>query len=281
MHDDPTPLAEPIGVPASGATLVTETAGAGPAVVCLHAGVADRRSWRAVGADLDSDHQVVAYDRRGFGDTVYEPGPHDHVDDLFAVMDTLELDSAVLVGNSQGGRVAIDAALRDGARVAGLVLVSAAWTGAPAWEQQMPEALARLDAALDDADEAGDVDVLNRLEAWLWLDGWAGPEGRVGGPERALFLDMNRRALTAADPGELADLPPAWPRLAELALPVTVVEGDLDLPWSLWKAQQAVAAMPDAHLEVLAGVAHLAGLERPAQLASLVRDLVARTHPSR
>ncbi len=277
MHDDPTPLAEPIGVTSGGATLATETAGAGPAVLCLHAGVADRRSWRAVGADLASDHQVVAHDRRGFGDTVYEPEPHDHVDDLFAVMDSLGLDSAVLVGNSQGGRVAIDAALRHGARVDGLVLVSAAWTGAPTWEQEMPEALARLDAALDDADEAGDVDVINRLEAWLWLDGWAGPEGRVDGPERALFLDMNRRALTATDPGELVDLPPAWPRLADLELPVTVVEGDLDLPWSLWKARQAVDAMPDAHLEVLAGVAHLAGLERPTQLATLVRDLVART----
>lgn len=192
-------------------------------------------------------------------------------------MDTVGLDSAVLVGNSQGGRVAIDTALRQPERVDGLVLVSAAWTGAPTWDREFPEGLARLDGALDDADEAGDVDVVNRLEAWLWLDGWAGPEGRVDGPARELFLEMNRRALTAEDPGEPAELSPAWPRLGELSMPVTVVEGDLDLPWSLWKARQAVDAMPDARLEVLAGVAHLAGLERPDQVATLIGDVVART----
>lgn len=277
MDLDLNPLSDPIGITSGGATLVTETSGQGPAVVCLHAGVADRRSWRPVGPHLRDDHRVVAFDRRGFGDTVYDPEPHAHVDDLVAVMDTLDLDSAVLVGNSQGGRVAIDTALRHPDRVAGLVLLAAAWTGAPTWEQEMPEGLARLDAMLDDADESGDVDEINRLEAWLWLDGWAGPEGRVDGPARDLFLDMNRRALTADDPGELADLPPAWPRLGELQMPTTIVEGDLDLPWALWKARQAAEAMPDAHLEVLAGVAHLPTLERPHQVATLIRDLVART----
>lgn len=277
MDLDLTPLSDPIGITSAGATLVTETTGQGPAVVCLHAGVADRRSWRPVGPDLRNDHQVVAFDRRGFGDTVYEPEPHDHVDDVVAVMETLDLASAVLVGNSQGGRVAIDTALRHPDRVAGLVLIGPAWTGAPTWEQDMPKGLARLDAMLDDADESGDVDEINRLEAWLWLDGWAGPEGRVDGSARELFLEMNHRALAADDPGELADLPAAWPRLEQLQMPTTVIEGDLDLPWALWRTRQAVEAMPEAHLEVLAGVAHLPTLERPRQVATLIRDLVART----
>lgn len=274
---DLTPLSDPVGITSGGATLVTEAAGEGPAVICLHAGVADRRSWYPVAPYLRDAHRMVAYDRRGFGDTVYDAEPHDHVDDLVAVMDTLGLVSAVLVGNSQGGRVAVDTALHHPERVDGLVLFGPAWTGAPTWEQEMPEGLARLDAMLDDADESGDVDEINRLEAWLWLDGWAGPEGRVGGTARRLFLDMNQRALTADDPGELADLPPAWPRLAQLTMPATVGEGDRDLPWALWKSRQAAEAMPAAHLEVLSGVAHLPSLERPQQVATLIRDLVART----
>ena len=37
---------------------------------------------------------------------------------------------------------------------------------------------------MEAADTAGDLDEVNRLEAWLWLDGPAGPEGRVSGPVR-------------------------------------------------------------------------------------------------
>lgn len=120
-----TALSDPIGVASGSATLMTEAAGQGPAVVCLHAGIADRRSWYPVGPYLVDDHHLVAFDRRGFGDTVYEPETHDDVDDLVAVMDTLDLSSAVLVGNSQGGRVAIDTALRHPERVTGLVLLGA------------------------------------------------------------------------------------------------------------------------------------------------------------
>ncbi len=272
MDLDLTALSDPIGVASGRATLATEASGDGPAVVCLHAGVADRRAWYPVGAHLVGDHHVVAFDRRGFGDTVHETEPHDDVDDLVAVMDTLDLPSAVLVGNSQGGRVAIDTALRHPGRVTGLVLLGPAYTGAPTWDQDMPEGLAHLDANLDEAEASGDVDEINRLEAWLWLDGWAGPEGRVDGPARDLFLDMNRRALSADDPGPRADLPPAWPRLDQLTMPTTVVEGDLDLPWALWRSRQTVADMPDA-----CSPASPTSLERPAQVATLIRDLVART----
>lgn len=106
------PLSVPIEVPAPGATLVAGAAGEGPAVVCLHAGVADRRSWRPLAPALVGDHRLVAFDRRGFGDTtVTTPAPVDHVADLMAVLDALQVDRAVLVGTSQGGRVAMDATL--------------------------------------------------------------------------------------------------------------------------------------------------------------------------
>lgn len=52
---------------------------------------------------------------------------------------------------------------------------------------------ARLDRLLDAAAAAGDLEEVNRLEMWLWLDGPSQPEGRVGGATRALALEMNRR----------------------------------------------------------------------------------------
>ena len=54
------------------ATLKGERSGAGPGVVFLHAGVADRRMGKEQLAALDDTYLGAAYDRRGFGETSYE-----------------------------------------------------------------------------------------------------------------------------------------------------------------------------------------------------------------
>ncbi len=89
-------------IAARGATLVGDRwNGAGATIVLLHAGVCDRRCWREVGARLGAaGRDVVAYDRRGFGDVPPASGPFRHVDDLLAVLDALSPDApAWLVGH--------------------------------------------------------------------------------------------------------------------------------------------------------------------------------------
>jgi pimeloyl-ACP methyl ester carboxylesterase len=278
---DLTPLPERTDVRSGAATLAVEHGGGGPAVVCLHAGVADRRSWRPMAPWLDGEARLVAWDRRGFGDTTLAgPEPFDHVADLLAVLDVLGLEQVVLVGNSQGGRVAIDTALEHPDRVAGLVLVAAAYTGAPASDEPWPDWLVEVDRRGDAAEEAferrGDLDGLNAVEALLWLDGPRGPEGRIDGPARELFLSMNGRALAAADPGGTPDREPAWDRLDRIAVPVAVAEGTLDLPWSPDRGRAAADRIPRATFHLFDGVAHLPTLERPELVADLVRDVLTR-----
>ena len=75
---------------------------------------------------------VVAYDRRGFGDVPPAGEPFRHVDDLLAVLDAVSPDApAWVVGSSMGGGVALDAALEAPERVAGLVLLAPAISGDP------------------------------------------------------------------------------------------------------------------------------------------------------
>src|SRR5688572_8450151 len=125
---------EPVQIAAGGATLVGDRwNGAGPTIVLLHAGVCDRRCWREVGARLAAaGREVVAYDRRGFGDVPPADGPFRHVDDVLAVLDAVSPDApAWLVGSSMGGGVALDAAVEAPDRVAGLVLIAPAVSGDP------------------------------------------------------------------------------------------------------------------------------------------------------
>src|SRR3954471_21484419 len=169
--------------------------GAGPTIVLLHAGVCDRRGWREVGARLGAaGRDVVAYDRRGFGDVPPAGEPFRHVDDLLAVLDAVSPDTpAWLAGSSMGGGVALDAALEAPERVAGLVLLAPAVSGDPEPDEETYDAATNgLGGAIHAAWTAGDLELCNGLEVRLWLDGPREPEGRVSGPPRELALDMNR-----------------------------------------------------------------------------------------
>ena len=251
-----------------------------PGVVLLHAGVADRRGWRALGPALATDRRCVAFDRRGFGDTSYEPEPHSSVEDTLAVLDAAGIDRVVAVGNSMGGRVALDLALGHPERVAALVLIGTAVRGAPD-PGPVSAALDALVRAIDAAEEAGDLDEVNRLEARLWLDGPDAPEGRVGGAARELFLDMNGRALAAADPGPDAPLAPAWDEVERIDVPVLLAVGELDLPHVVERSAVLAARLPRGRLIVLGGVAHLPTVEGNDAFVADVVDFLARPEVGR
>ncbi len=237
----------------------------GSPLVCLHAGVCDRRMWAQQVVALRAGRRVLAYDRRGFGETrCASAEPFDHVGDLIALLDARGLGAAVLVGCSQGGRIAIDAALAHPTRVRALVLVACSVSGAPADSGGpfAPAVQKRLDA-LEAAEACADHAAINELEAQLWLDGPAQRTGRVGNPLRELFLEMNGSALAAPSPGEPIEPPSAWERLGDLRVPALIVWGTLDFAHIDARMHTLVQRMPHAKPFVMDDVAHLPGLEQP------------------
>lgn len=253
------------------AQLACDIEGTGPTVVLLHAGVADRRSYAAVIPAFARLYRVVAYDRRGYGDTTYKPEEYAHVDDLRAILDALGVERAVLVGNSQGGRISIDFALQYPERVTSMVLVAPAVSGEPDPDHaSLSAALITLDEAIEAADAAGDNERVNRLEAHLWLDGPRSNEGRVDGDARALFLDMNGRALAAPSPGTERPPASAYERLGELSMPVHVILGDLDLQVTNERGRHLAASVKRGSVTVMPNVAHVPQLEQPQRFAEIV-----------
>jgi pimeloyl-ACP methyl ester carboxylesterase len=229
-------------------------------VLLLHAGVTDRRSWRPLIEALGPGRRFISYDARGYGETTYRPEDYHQHDDALAVLDAVGLESAVVLGASMGGKAAINLALTHPERVEALILIGPAISGAPGMEED-PEPIARLDQLMEAAESSGDLAELNRLEAHLWLDGPTAEEGRVGGAVRDLFLEMNGQALAAADPGDPPAALDAWSRLEELAVPVLVLVGDLDVPDILNNCGGIAERVPGARLVTLDGVAHLPHLE--------------------
>lgn len=249
--------------------------GDGPAVVLAHAGVADRRSWAELAACVGHRAALVAYDRRGFGETPPSDAPYTHVADLLAVLDALDVEDAWLVGSSAGGGLALDVAVAAPERVAGLVLLAPAVRAAP--EPVLDPATELLADLIDAAAEAGDLEEVNRLETWLWLDGPRGPEGRVGGARRGLVLDMNGLVLAhgVADTDGASDLD-VWGRLGEVEQEAVVACGGLDVPFVVSRSRQVAELLPRGRYVELVGMAHLPYLEEPAVVADLVVDAVGR-----
>ncbi len=257
-------------VQSGSAMLACEERGSGPCVVALHAGIADRRSWRAMAEAFDG-FRLVSYDRRGFGTTTFEAEEFSHVDDLAAVLDGARVSQpVVLLGNSMGGLLALEFALAHPERVRALALIAPAVSGAP-WEPT-PSVTGALEA-IQAADKAGDVDAVNRLEAHFWLDGPVAEEGRVSGAVRELLLDMNGIALRAASPGTQREQPDVWDRLGSLQAPTLVAYGDLDEPPMLpvWEAMGE--RLPNGRVVRLPGVAHLPQMEQPEAIAALIREV--------
>ncbi len=260
-------------------TLATYAAGSGDLVVFLHANVCDSRMWHAQMEAVAATGMAVAWDRRGFGGTRAGADDFSPVADLMAVIDAVAGGRrAILVGCSQGGKIALDAALQHPSRVRGLVLIAPTLSGAP--EPVHPPEIAALLAEQRDAEAAGDLDRLGALKARLWLDGPLAPEGRVAGEARRLFLDMIGIALRSPPVGANLDLAPAYDRLDTIRAPTLVLWGDLDFPHIRERSRHVASVVPGATGHELRGTAHLPGLERPEIVTDLVRDFVGRCSPA-
>src|SRR3954470_6545444 len=144
------------------AQIAAESSGSGePTVLLIHAGVTDRRSWRDVVGRLP-DHRCLTYDARGYGLTAYEKEDGwSQVGDAVAVLDAYEVESAVVIGCSMGGRTSIDLALTHPERMRALVLIGPAVSGAPEPTYE-PEVLA-LDDEWEAAEARDDQEAVNRL----------------------------------------------------------------------------------------------------------------------
>lgn len=245
-----------------GARFAVEVAGEGPPVLCLHAGVCDRRMWRST----DIGGRRIAWDRRGFGDTTADDTPYSAVDDALAVADAVGAERAVWMGCSQGGRIALDVALAHPERVEALVLVAPAVSGAPDDDSGLDPAV--LDAYRA-ADAAGGEELV-AFETWFWLDGPESPRGRVGGDARALVDDMNRRHITHPPVGAEVPPPSAWDRIEGVGVRVVLVWGDLDAAPLRRRFEALAVRLPRVVSVVLRGAAHLPSVEAPARFDAAV-----------
>lgn len=254
-------------------TIHHEVRGDGPAVLLVHAGIADSRMWaplagRLVAAGL----RVVTCDLRGFGRTPLEPGVVSNAADLVALLDVLAIERAAVVGASFGGRVALELSLRAPDRVVALALLDSALD-----EFDASDELAAVEDEEEAALEAGDVDAAVEPNVRTWVT----RGGRDADPAVVELVETMQRDAIAAQLGVDAELedndPPIARRLREIAAPALVVVGADDLEDFHRIARRLADELPHAgDVVTIPGAAHLPALERPDEVAAALVPFLSR-----
>ena len=236
-----------------------EMAGNGPALVLVHAGIADGRMWEDQFQAFAQQYRVLRYDRRGFGRTPMVAGAYSHHQDLYDLLTVLKIERAFFVGCSQGAKTVVDFTLEHPRMTSALVLVSPALSGFAFAGEPPPQA-----QQLDAADAAGDIELVNELELQIWVDGPRRTPAQVDPTVRERVREMNLIALkTPEDLGdEQALVPAAVNRLDEIHAPTLVLTGEMDTPKTLAAVELLARQIPGAKKVSIAGAAHVPNMEQ-------------------
>jgi pimeloyl-ACP methyl ester carboxylesterase len=252
------------------ARLSTMEAGTGPPVIAVHGLGATKGSFLPTVVALSDRFRVIALDLPGFGDSDKPIGaaydPRFFARAVIDLLDELELDRVHLIGNSLGGRIALEVGLRQPERVNRLVLLapSLAWRRARPWAPLLR--LLRPELGLVQLAPRPIVESIVHRMIPAANDGWAA----AGVDEflRAYLTPAGRAAFYAAARHIYLEEPHGmdgfWTRLRDLKPDALFVWGRRDTLVPIAFRRHVEQELPQArHLELDCG--HVPQVERPGQ----------------
>jgi pimeloyl-ACP methyl ester carboxylesterase len=258
----------------------TLSAGEGDPVICVHGLGATKASFLPTVAALADHHRVIALDLPGFGDSDKPIGaaydaPY-FARAVESLLDELQIERANLIGNSMGGRVAIEVGLLRSERTRRIVLLSPAlaWLRDRRWRWLLRAPLPML-GLIQPAPRVITEPIVRNLVPG-GKDGWSAagvdeflrsfltPRGRVA------FYEAARNIYLDEPHGERG----FWPRLAEMSPESLFVWGRHDQLVPIAFMKHVERALPAArHLELDCG--HVPQLEAPEQTHRAIREFFA------
>jgi pimeloyl-ACP methyl ester carboxylesterase len=234
-----------------GARIWYASYGGGAPVVLLHGGLGHGGNWGyQVPALVETGYRAIVVDSRGHGRSTRDARPFSYelmASDVLAVLDAAGVDRAAVVGWSDGACTGLVLAKRAPERVAGLLFFGCNVDPSGVRELALSALLGRCFGrhAQDYARLSPTPDGFEELVAAL-------------GPMQQTQPDYSA------------------PDLAEILVPVAVVQAEGDEFISRAHAEYVARSIPGATFELLPGVSHFAPLQRPRQFNETVLAFLAK-----
>ncbi len=231
----------------------------------------DLRMWEPVLPAFTGRFHVIRYDKRGHGRSEVPTGPYtirDHSNDLMALVENLDLESAILVGISVGGMIAMDFALQHPGRVLALALADTGPViGTPAgWDERIravqTRGLTGMAEIITSRWFLPDFQKSHPSEYFRYIEmlSYASPEGYIATCAALRDADLRTEipAITA-------------PALALCGAQDPVVTPEQTRAWA--------ACLPNARSRVIQNASHLPCIEQPEAFAGVInRFLLEEIH---
>ncbi len=245
--------------------------GNGTPLLFIHGYPLDRSIWGPQLAELQKTCRVIVPDLRGFGQSSATDGQavtmETYAEDMRALLDSLNVQQAVICGFSMGGYVALAFVEHYANRVKGLIL-SSTKSGADTDAGRQ----GRLDTALK-VEQTGSIEGV--------VDGMApkmlGPQAK---PETATFVRnvMSRQrstAVTSALRG-MAARPDRTPLLSTIKFPTLIVTGSADTVIPPSESEAMHKAISHSTLVTVPEAGHIVGLDKSETYNEALQNFISQ-----
>lgn len=250
-----------------------EEKGQGTPLIMIHGGGLDNRMWDDQFDVFSKKYRVVRYDVRNHGLSETEGGIFSYHEDLAALLDSLGISKAILMGLSMGGFIAIDFTLAYPDRVLALIPVSSGLTGYDINDPQVKE----YEDKMRQAAEAGYLNGIIEYMQRSWTDGPYRSPSEVNKNVREKVRQMLFGTYSTWNgDAEMKRLdPPAVERLQEIQAPTLVVVGELDMPSILAIADLIEKDVPGSQKIIIKGAAHMVNMEKTKEFNAVVKKFLS------
>ena len=255
----------------AGGTVNAAQSGKGPPLFLFHSLLSDRASFDAIVPELSQSFRVIVPELPGFGRSQAVSGGLADVADRMAeaVKDAAGGEDAIVLGNGYGGFVALQLAIRHPGIATRFILADC---GA-AFSEAGREAFRNMAAASKAKGLSAITDVAMRR---LFAPDFQAAHPDLMADRRAAFLRTDLDVFCAAcDALASLDL---RPELGKVKAPVLVLVGEHDEATPPPMSHELAAGLPQAHLEIIPGCAHVPQLQSPRLFLDVIGDFLPVTN---
>ena len=223
--------------------------GHGSPVILLHGGLSNSDYWGNQVKALAAKHTVISLDSRGHGRSSRDENPFGYdlmADDVVAVLDSLKIPRADIVGWSDGAIIGIDLALRH------------------------PDRIGKVFAFAANTQTSGVKDGVEKNPTFAAFIERAGQEYARHSPtpkEYDAFVEQISHMWASQ---------PNWTdaQLASIKTPILIVDGDHDEAIKREHTEYIAATIPGAGLLILPNTSHFAFLQDPTLFNAALLDFL-------